>query len=145
MTTTATAGALEAALDAVVDPCSVAAGSPLSVRDMGLVRDLALDDDGRVRLLLCVTGPGCTFVGVMADAARERLCAVDGVSGVDVVLDPDVVWDPSWQSDRARAALDARRRRAVVDLGLRPRMWAEQPAPSSPGQPAQSAQHEAAA
>ena len=125
-TRSADAAALEAALDAVVDPCSVAAGTPLSVRDMGLVRDLAVDDAGRVRLLLCVTGPGCTFVGVMADAARERLSAIRGVSDVDVVLDPDVVWDPSWQSERARAALDARRERAVVDLGLRPRMWAEQ-------------------
>ena len=125
-TRSADAAALEAALEAVVDPCSVAAGTPLSVRDMGLVRDLAVDDAGRVRLLLCVTGPGCTFVGVMADAARERLSAVRGVSDVDVVLDPDVVWDPSWQSERARAALDARRERAVVDLGLRPRMWAEQ-------------------
>ena len=127
--TAPSAAQVDAALDAVVDPCSVAAGTPLSLRDMGLVRGWSYDD-GRLRLVLCVTGPGCTFVGGMAATAERALLALPDVAAVDVVVDPDVVWDPSWQSPAARAALDDRRRRAVVDLGLRPRMWGERDAPS---------------
>ena len=115
--------AVEAVLEQVVDPCSLAAGTPLSLRDMGLVRSWTWRD-GRLELVLCVTAPGCGFVGHMARAATDGLLALDGVREVDVRVDPEVVWDPSWQSDRARALLDARRRR-VVELGLRPRQWEE--------------------
>ena len=114
---------VEAVLEDVVDPCSVAAGTPLSLRDMGLVRSWALHD-GCLELVLCVTAPGCGFVGHMARAATDGLLALDGVRQVDVRVDPDVVWDPSWQSERARALL-ARRRQRVVELGLRPRQWQE--------------------
>ena len=117
------AAAVEAALEEVVDPCSLAAGTPLSLRDMGLVRSWTWRD-GRLELVLCVTAPGCGFVGHMARAATDGLLALDGVREVDVRVDTDVVWDPSWQSERARALLESRRR-SVVELGLRPRQWQE--------------------
>ncbi|HXV93730.1 MAG TPA: iron-sulfur cluster assembly protein, partial [Pseudonocardia sp.] len=61
--------AVEAALGTVCDPCSAAAGAPLSLREMGLVRECAVED-GTVRVSLAVTGPGCTFTGLLVDATR---------------------------------------------------------------------------
>lgn len=114
---------VRAALDAVCDPCSLAAGAPLSVVDMGLVVSVDVTDDGDVDLTLCVTGPGCTYVGLLADASTAAVRGLPGVREVRVHLDPTLVWDPSRLTAAGAAAVAARRSRTVELLGLRPRMW----------------------
>ena len=113
---------IRAALRAVVDPCSVAAGHPLDVVEMGLVRGWSWQG-GLLRVDLCVTGPGCGFVGVIAAAIRTAVAPL-GVTA-DCVLDPTVVWDESMMTGPARASLARRRASVVTDLGLRPQMWRE--------------------
>ena len=114
-----------AALAHVCDPCSLAAGTPLSLVDMGLLVS-SFVEDGVLDVRLCVTGPGCTYVGLLADAAHRAVRELPGVRAARVSLDPHVMWDPSRMTPAGTAALAARRRRTVVELGLRPRMWAEQ-------------------
>lgn len=121
----ATVAAVRAALDGVVDPCSVAAGAPLSLADMGLVRSVVVDG-GAVRVALAVTGPGCTFLGLLLGAARSAVEAVPGVREASVEIDTAAVWDPSWLSPSAAAALDDRRRRTLALTAVRPRQWEEQ-------------------
>lgn len=111
-----------AALDAVCDPCSVAAGAPLSLRDMGLLRGCVVDG-ATVRVTLGVTGPGCTFAGHLLAAAREAVRAVPGVREVDVRLDTAFVWDPSLLAPPAAAALAERRSRTLALTEVRPRQW----------------------
>jgi len=96
------------ALEDVCDPCSLATGTPLSIVDLGLVAGWSAEG-GRVRLVLCTTGPGCTFVGHLALAARDALARLPGVVDVEVSWDPTVVWDRSRMTAAARATQDARR------------------------------------
>lgn len=114
--------AVRAALDRVHDPCSVAAGAALGLGEMGLVRSCEVDDD-TVRVTIGVTGPGCTFVGLLLDRAAEAVRAVPGVRAVDVQLDPAFVWDPDHLTPAAAAALDRRRARTVELAAVRPRQW----------------------
>ena len=118
--------AVRTALDAVVDPCSVAAGAPLSLADMGLLRGVEVDGDA-VRVAIAVTGPGCTFLGLLLGAARDAVAAVPGVREVDVRLDTTAVWDPSWLAPSAASALDSRRRTTLALTAVRPRQWEESP------------------
>ena len=116
-----------AALADVVDPCSLAAGAPLSLVDMGLVRGSAYDaDTGTLVVRLTVTGPGCTFFGAYSAAAQEALSRLPGVRRAEVVLDTDVVWHPGHLTSAGARTLADRRERTVLLSRVRPRMWQEQ-------------------
>lgn len=117
-------GAVAAAIDAVCDPCSVAAGAPLSLRAMGLVRECRVDGDA-VTVAIGVTGPGCTFAGLLLRAVEDAVRAVPGVRRATVRLDPDFVWDPDLVSGEAARVLARRRERTLALTAVRPRQWEE--------------------
>lgn len=108
---------LAAALDAVVDPCSVAAGTPLSLAEMGLLREVR-EHDGDVLIRFSVTGPGCTYFGAMGAALHAAAAAVPGVRSVHVELDAGLTWHPGLLAPQAAQRLAGVRRPA--DLGLTP-------------------------
>ena len=99
---------VERALGRVHDPCSLAAGSPVSITDLGLVTGWSADGE-TLRVSIAATGPGCTFLGKIADAARAELLTLRGVREVRVDLDTEFIWDPGRISPAARAALARRR------------------------------------
>jgi metal-sulfur cluster biosynthetic enzyme len=103
--------AVAAALEDVVDPCSVAQGTPLSLPAMGLVRRWTLDDGGRLVLDVAVTAPGCGYLGVFADAAARALAPLPGVREVTVRLDAALVWSEDLLRPDAAATLAAGRAR----------------------------------
>ena len=122
----ATDGAIRAALAGVDDPCSIAAGRPRSVLDMGLVLGWSLSGDGTLRVRFCVTSPSCSLAPLFVEAARARLREIAGVRAVVTEVDADTVWTPERmpatlehdarpvapprpQEWRARAAAAARR------------------------------------
>ena len=93
------------ALHRVVDPCSIAAGAPVSILEMGLLRGVSIDD-GRVTITLRLTNPFC----FQAELIRARICAAVGqATGHDVVVDvdPSDDWEPEMMSAGARARLRA--------------------------------------
>jgi metal-sulfur cluster biosynthetic enzyme len=117
---------LRSALDRVCDPCSITAGAVLSIVDMGLVRRQHVTADGALEVTVGVTGPGCTYVGLILEAVEREVRADFGDDvRLTVAVDTAWVWTEADLSPAARAVLAARRRRTVVDLGLRPRMWEE--------------------
>ena len=108
---------IERVLSRVHDPCSLAAGSPLPITGLGLVTGWSADG-GTLRVSITATGPGCTFLGKIADAARAELLTLDGICDVRIELDTETVWDPSRMNPAAREAL--RRRRAALATGMVP-------------------------
>jgi len=117
-----------AALADVCDPCSLAAGAPLSLVDMGLVKGSAFDAaTGTLVVRLTVTGPGCTFFGAYSEAARSAVSRLPGVRRAEVVLDTETVWHPGHLTGAGARALAERRERTVLLSQVRPRMWQEQP------------------
>jgi metal-sulfur cluster biosynthetic enzyme len=81
------------ALSCVYDPCSIAAGRPMSLIDMGLVTDWTFDD-GVLRVTFCVTFVGCTMAPHFVEAARAELAKVKGVRIVETHVDTEHVWMP---------------------------------------------------
>lgn len=81
------------ALAGVYDPCSIAAGRPTSLIDMGLVTDARIAD-GVVSVTFCVTFAGCTMAPHFVEAARVELAKIDGVERVETHVDTAHVWEP---------------------------------------------------
>lgn len=98
------ADAVRAALETVIDPCCRDRG--ISVADMGLVSDVAVDHDGRARVEIMLTSGWCPF---QVDLTEEVTAAAADVAGVnDVVV--DITLDRVWSPDRMRATARERLR-----------------------------------
>ncbi len=90
--------AIRAELNQILDPCSVVAGAPAGIDEMGLVRGLSLNEAPggvAIEVRIGVTEPGCMMGASFAIKARERLEALAGVAAVDVQLDHRADWDPA--------------------------------------------------
>jgi|ERR1700679_493348 metal-sulfur cluster biosynthetic enzyme len=110
-------------LEEVVDPCSVTAGAPLSVVDMGLISDLVVDTDGNVSLSMRATSAMCTMIaGIMKDA-EQRLARVEGVTTVQVTLHGGGIWTEADMTEKGRRTLAARRERSRAEVAIRPHEW----------------------
>lgn len=86
-------GAISAALAGVYDPCSIAAGRPSSLIEMGLVTGWSLEN-GVLTVTFCVTFAGCTMAPHFTEAARVELAKLPGVREVVTVVDTAYVWEP---------------------------------------------------
>ncbi|GAA3571743.1 hypothetical protein GCM10022222_64900 [Amycolatopsis ultiminotia] len=115
--------AIEDALSRVDDPCSIAAKAPMSVRDMGLVRQWHLDWDGTVVITISPTAPSCILMSSIADGIEDRVAEVDGVEAVRVEVDTATMWTPELMSEHGRRALDERRSASLRSVPVRPREW----------------------
>ncbi|MFI5801078.1 metal-sulfur cluster assembly factor [Streptomyces sp. NPDC051677] len=96
-------------LNGITDPCSITAGVPAGMDDMGLISDIQVRDDSaggqRVSVKFGLTDPTCMLLGSFANEARERLAALPGVTGVDVSLDHDMEWTPDMLAPHYRQRL----------------------------------------
>jgi FeS assembly SUF system protein len=64
---------------------------PVNIVDLGLVYDVEINDD-KVAVKMTLTAPGCGMGTFIANDARQKILALEGVG--DAVV--DLVWDPPW-------------------------------------------------
>lgn len=96
-----------AELDEIKDPCSLAAGTPLGLAEMGLVKQVAISDAGEVMVDLRLTSPFCHMIGFFKQEAIRRIEALPGVTSADISADNGLDWSPSDIAPAARARRDA--------------------------------------
>jgi metal-sulfur cluster biosynthetic enzyme len=106
-------GAVFAALDRVIDPCSNSWQRPLSIVDLGLVRRISVDTRQVARIEISLTTAFCLAISVIMQAIEERVGAVPGITDVEVSVDPTVVWSMDLMTEEGRERLLAHRRRDV--------------------------------
>lgn len=114
---------IKAALDKVCDPCSIAANAPVSIIDMGLVRDWSVDDEGNVVVRMCVTSPSCDMGGHMARGAETQLAQIPGVRSAQVELDASVFWTPDEMTQKGKQVLMERRQASLERSPVKPQQW----------------------
>src|SRR3972149_3044953 len=64
---------------------------PVNIVELGLVYDVEVKDE-QVAVKMTLTAPGCGMGAMIANDARQRILALDGVVEATV----DLVWDPPW-------------------------------------------------
>lgn len=106
-------------LDDIVDPCSEARGTDISIVEMGLLKSIDVAD-GRVHIDLRITSPSCMMVGYFIEQAQERVGSLDGVEEVTLSTDAGMDWREEMMAD------DALERRAEHQQALADRYEEEQ-------------------
>ncbi len=86
-----TAEAARKALKQVKDP-----ELGLNVIDIGLIYDVAVDDDGVVHVKMTLTSPGCPSGAEIMQDVKMVLEQQEGVTAAEVEL----VWEPYWTPDK---------------------------------------------
>jgi metal-sulfur cluster biosynthetic enzyme len=93
---------IAAALNGVVDPCSIATGRPITILDMGLVRSVAVEGSA-VHVVLRLTSPFCFQVPLIREEIERRLAAIG--YACEVGVDTADEWLPEMMSTEAREDL----------------------------------------
>jgi len=105
---------IRAQLNRIVDPCSVAAGMPAGLQDMGLIRGVTIEAGAggraRITVVVAVTEFGCLMGAPFAHEAYERLSALPDVEQVEVALCDKFDWIPGDMDPQYRARLTAHRK-----------------------------------
>jgi FeS assembly SUF system protein len=93
--------AVIAAIGTVYDP-----EIPVNIYELGLIYAIDIADDGRVKVEMTLTAPGCPSAQELPVQAREAIMAVPGVTDCEVETVWDPPWDPSRMTEEARLALN---------------------------------------
>jgi metal-sulfur cluster biosynthetic enzyme len=102
-----------AEIEAIADPCSIAAGHPTGLAGMGMVERVDVTG-GSVAVLILPTFPTCMFRGVFETEIEQRLRALPWCESVTVAFCPaDQAWDESRMSAAVRAKFGRRARGRV--------------------------------
>jgi len=113
-----------AALEQVIDPCSVTARAPISVVDMGMLTDLRVEDSGQVHIGLRATSAMCTMIAGIAKVTEDTVGALEGVTRVEVVLSGGgPVWTEQAMTEKGRSILNARRQLSRNEMQVKPHEW----------------------
>ncbi len=100
--TKALEGAIVEALQTVYDP-----EIPVSIYELGLIYDIAIDGDAQVVITMTLTAPGCPVADILPVEIEEKVRAVPGVAEARV----EITWDPPWRPDMMSEA-------ARLELGM---------------------------
>ena len=80
-----------AALKTVFDP-----EIPVNIYDLGLIYDIAINEESHVHLQMTLTSPGCPVAQTFPGTVEQAVNQVEGISDCTVEL----VWEPPWTQER---------------------------------------------
>lgn len=103
------------AANAVPDPCSMARNLNLGVADMGMIRDIRLEEvsAGRwsVTMLIRLTAPSCMYMPYFEEHLTREITRLLDVDEFRIVWDGNFDWTPECLSPAAKEKVAARIRR----------------------------------
>lgn len=80
---------------------------PVNIYELGLIYNVAIQDNGHVDVVMTLTSPACPVAGSLPGEVEAK---VEGVAGVESAT-VDIVWDPQWNPSMMSEA-------ARLDLGM---------------------------
>ena len=78
---------------------------PVNVYDLGLIYEVNVSEDCKVKLLMTLTSPHCPVAEILPEQIKSRVELVDGVEEVELELTWDPPWDPEMMSEPAKLEL----------------------------------------
>lgn len=78
---------------------------PVNIYDLGLIYELNIDTSRKVYIKMTFTAPNCPMADEVIAEVQHSVEQTPGVSGCEIELVFDPVWDKSMLSDEARVAL----------------------------------------
>jgi metal-sulfur cluster biosynthetic enzyme len=115
--------AIRKALEQVCDPCSIAASAPISILDMGLVKDWSVDGEANLTVRMCITSASCTMGPHMIRSAEAVLSRIPELNSVRVEIDPAEFWTPEHITSHGQELLNRRRSSSLAKAPVTPQQW----------------------
>ncbi len=78
---------------------------PVNIYDLGLIYNIAIDDEFNVKVLMTMTAPDCPEAEYMFQEVRQMIGYIQGIKGVDVELTFDPPWSPDCLTDEVKLEL----------------------------------------
>lgn len=106
-------------LENVIDPCSAANGTNLSIIEMGILDEIVINEN-HVHVELMLTSPMCTMVPYFVKEIHNELIQLPEITEVEVSGDNGLRWTPSMLTEEAelkrKRVLDARDEAATEEV-----------------------------
>ena len=78
---------------------------PVDIWNLGMIYKIDVQEDGSLDVDMTFTAPSCPAADFILEDVRTKIESVDGVTGANINLVFDPVWDQSMMSEEARVEL----------------------------------------
>ncbi|MCQ2150048.1 MAG: iron-sulfur cluster assembly protein [Bacteroidales bacterium] len=78
---------------------------PVNIYDLGLIYELTIDKSHRAYVKMTFTAPTCPMADEVMSEVKRSVEDVPGITGCDMELVFEPVWDQSMMSDEARVIM----------------------------------------
>lgn len=78
---------------------------PVDIWNLGMIYKVDVQEDGTVDVDMTFTAPSCPAADFILEDVRTKIESVEGVTGANINLVFDPVWDQSMMSEEARVEL----------------------------------------
>jgi FeS assembly SUF system protein len=68
---------------------------PVNIFELGLIYEIAIDDDANVEVKMTLTSPACPVAGSLPGEVEYKIREIPEVNDVKIQL----VWNPPWDKD----------------------------------------------
>ena len=73
---------------------------PVNIYELGLIYELAVDQNGHARVVMTLTSPHCPVAESLPAEVKQKIAAMEGIQHVDL----DITWDPPWGQEKMSEA-----------------------------------------
>jgi FeS assembly SUF system protein len=74
---------------------------PVNIYDLGLIYEIDINEDGKVRIVMTLTSPNCPVADSLPEEVHDIVADLPGITSVEVNLTFDPPWDRDMLSDEA--------------------------------------------
>jgi FeS assembly SUF system protein len=78
---------------------------PVDVYELGLIYDVAVDDENNVHIMMTLTSPSCPVAESLPVEVEEKVASVHEVKSAKVEITFDPPWDKTMMSEEAQLEL----------------------------------------
>ena len=78
---------------------------PVNIYDLGLIYDIALDEEHVAHITMTLTAPNCPMIDDLLEEIKYKVGGTKGVKEADIKLTFNPPWDKSMLSDEAKLEL----------------------------------------
>jgi FeS assembly SUF system protein len=74
---------------------------PVNIYDLGLIYDILIDDEKKVKILMTLTAPNCPIADQLLSEVKTKVAEIDEVTESEIELVFDPPWDQTMMSEEA--------------------------------------------
>jgi metal-sulfur cluster biosynthetic enzyme len=75
---------------------------PLNIVDLGLIRNIKVEKEGKVKITMIYTAPACPFNDFLVNKVKEKIGEIKDVENIEVFIERDETWTPDMMTEKGK-------------------------------------------